>query len=222
MSVIFESITTGGITGSSFLICLAVACVCGLICAGTAAFRSRISKSFFICLTVLPMIVSTVILMVNGNVGTGIAVAGAFSLVRFRSVPGKARDIAGIFLAMTAGLACAAGYIGIALILTVVVCAVIVVLTLSPVCTTGTMELHITIPETLNISGAFDDLFETYTRSHRLIRTKTTNMGSLYKLLYHIEIKDPSQVQAFIDQLRCRNGNLEISVNEILEGSEAL
>lgn len=220
MSVIFEPISTG--TGAGFLISLAVACVCGLLCAGTSALRSRISKSFFICLSVLPMIVSAVILMVNGNVGTGIAVAGAFSLVRFRSVPGKARDIAAIFLAMTAGLACGAGYVAVAVILCAAVCGVMILLTLSPVGDSRAMELHITIPESLNICGAFEDLFESYTKTHRLVRTKTSGMGSLYKLLYHIEMKDPTQIQSFIDQLRCRNGNLEIAINEIPEGSEVL
>lgn len=222
MSTIFNSIIGASVTGGTYLTCLLVAGVCGLLTACTMQFRSHASKGFLISLIVLPMIVHTVITMVNGNVGTGVAVMGAFSLVRFRSVPGKARDIAAIFLTMTVGLACAAGYIGIAVIITALVCAVILVLTLIPMGSDNTMELHITIPESLRFAHAFDDLFDEYTRSHRLVKTRTTNMGSLYKLLYHIEMKDRNQMQELIDKLRCRNGNLEIAIAEMEEGSDVL
>ena len=222
MPAIFESIMGGTVTAEAYFICLAAACACGVLAALAAAFRSQNSKSFLICLVLLPMIVETVIVMVNGNIGTGVAVMGAFSLVRFRSVPGKAKDIASIFLAMTAGLACAAGYVGIALVFTVIVSAVMVILAWIPMGSRQPLELHITVPETLNFSGAFDDLFAEYTKSCRMIKVKTTNMGSLYKLQYQITMKDTGKMQAFIDKLRCRNGNLEIAIVEATEGSEQL
>ena len=132
MPAIFDSILTDSFSVTTYLLCLLAACVCGVIAALAAAYRTRVTKSFVSSLVLLPMIVTTVIVMVNGNVGTGVAVMGAFSLVRFRSVAGKARDIAAIFLVMTAGLACAAGYVAIALLFTVAVCAVMLLLAGSP------------------------------------------------------------------------------------------
>lgn len=222
MPEFFNSIISGPMTASVYFICLAAACGCGILTAMAAAFRSRNTKSFLICLVLLPMIVETVIIMVNGNIGTGVAVMGAFSLVRFRSVPGKAKDIASIFLAMTAGLACAAGYVFIALVFTAIVSALMVLLTWLPVGGGQTLELHMTIPETLSFSGAFDDLFAKYTTDCRLIKVKTTNMGSLYKLQYQMRLKDAGKMQEFMDQLRCRNGNLEVAILEAAEGCEQL
>ena len=222
MSAIFDSILSGGFSISMFLACLAAAGLCGLGASLMTAKTGEASKGFLISLVVLPMVVCTVILMVNGSVGTGIAVAGAFSLVRFRSVAGKAKDISAIFLVMTAGLASAAGYVVIALLFTVLVSAVILVLSHLSFGQKDAFELHITVPETLQFAGAFDDLFAKYTNSHRLTKTRTTNMGSLYKLSYDIELKDPTASQAFMDELRCRNGNLEILICEKMEGSDSL
>ena len=159
MSAIFDSILSGGFSVSLFLICLAVAGACGLIAALIMSRFGDTSKGFLISLVVLPMVVCTVILMVNGSVGTGIAVAGAFSLVRFRSAAGKARDISAIFLVMTAGLACAAGYVVIALFFTLLVSLVMVLLSTLSFGQRPMYELHITVPETLQIAGAFDDLW---------------------------------------------------------------
>jgi hypothetical protein len=159
--------------------------------------------------------------MVNGNVGTGVAVMGAFSLVRFRSAPGRAKDISAIFLAMTAGLACGAGYPVLAIIFTAVVSAVMVIISFIPM-GRRTMNLSITIPESLNFAGAFDVIFEKYTRSCNLVRTKTTNMGSLYRLTYRVELRDKALIKDFIDELRARNGNLEISLCEAEEAAEEL
>ena len=222
MSQLFSSSSGGELTAAGYLIGLAVAGLCGLITAMAASVKSHSSKSILISLVLLPMIIDTVIVMVNGNIGTGVAVMGAFSLVRFRSVAGKARDIASIFLAMTAGLACAAGYVVVALLFTVIVYAVMVVLAVIPMGSERQVELHITVPESLRFAHEFDDLFEKYTKSCRLVKTKTTNMGSLYKLQYSMEMKDASQQQEFIDELRCRNGNLEIAISEIVEGSDTL
>ncbi len=219
---LFESVLGSEITLSAYLLCIGAALLCGLIAAAAASVKAHPTKSFLISLVLLPMIVSTVITMVNGNIGTGIAVMGAFSLVRFRSVPGKAKDIVLIFLAMTAGLTCAGGYVAIALLFTVIVCAVTLGLSFLPLGEEKAMNLEITVPESLHFSDAFKDLFTQYTKKHRLVRTKTTNMGSLYKLYYKVELKNRNEMQEFIDKLRCRNGNLEISLAEAVEGVEDL
>ena len=222
MSSIFSSILTGSFSVGQYLLCLLFAGLCGVIAALALGRESSATRSFLISLVVLPIIVTTVILMVNGNVGTGIAVAGAFSLVRFRSAAGKARDISAIFLVMTAGLACAAGYVAIALLFTLIASGVMLLLSLVPMSCDRFLALHITVPESLHFADAFDDLFERYTKSRKLVKAKTSNMGSLYKLEYKIEMKDPTAVQEFLDALRCRNGNLEIAVLNNNEEGEAL
>ena len=223
MLALFDTILTGGgIVLSTYLVCLLAAGVCGVMTAAAAAFRKQTSKSFLSSLILLPMIVCTVIAMVNGSIGTGIAVMGAFSLIRFRSVPGKARDIVVIFLAMTSGLACAGGYVGIALLFTAIVALSLAILACIPMGNECLMDLHITIPESLRYSDEFDDLFSKYLKSHRLLQAKTTNMGSLYKLHYRVQLKNPQQGQSLIDELRCRNGNLEISLSEIDDGADEL
>lgn len=221
MLALFEPIQFTN-TLTSYLVSAGFAFLCGAIAALSATFRTRVSKSFLISLVILPVIVQTVITMVNGNVGTGIAVAGAFSLVRFRSVPGRAREIAAIFLAMTAGLACAAGYVAIALLFTLITGAVILLLSLTPVRSEREWDMRITIPESLNYTNVFDDIFQTYTKSARLVGVRTTNMGSLYRLDYRIEMKDPNATKEMIDELRCRNGNLEIRIATASERSEEL
>lgn len=222
MSLIFDSIFSTEVTITTFLLSSASALICGLITAFGASFRSQVSKSFTISLLLLPLIVNTVIIMVNGNVGTGVAVMGAFSLVRFRSVPGKAKDIVSIFLAMTAGLSCATGYVSIALIFTFIATLVMVIAVNLPFKDDRTVDLRITVPESLSFSEAFNDILEEYTKNYKLIKVKTTNMGSLYKLLYRAELKDKAKTKDMIDKLRCRNGNLEISVTDRIEGSEEL
>jgi len=151
-------------------------------------------------------------MLVNGNLGTGIAAAGAFSLVRFRSVPGSAKEILSIFMAMAVGLATGVGYIGVSIIFT----AILVIMSLVYTSlnfgdnTKNSRELRITVPESLNFTNAFDDVFKEFTVSHQLKRVKTTNMGSLFQLTYSIKLKNSEKEMEFIDKLRCRNGNLEI------------
>ncbi len=222
MSSIFSSILTGSFSVSQYMLCMLAAGLCGVIAAAALGRESNSTRSFLISLVVLPIIVATVILMVNGSVGTGIAVAGAFSLVRFRSAPGKARDISAIFLVMTAGLACAAGYVAIALLFTIIASGVMLLLSRIPMSCDRFVALHITVPESVHFADAFDDLFVQYTRSRKLVKAKTSNMGSLYKLDYKIEMKDPAAVQEFLDALRCRNGNLEIAILNDTEGGEEL
>ncbi len=222
MPDLFASIIDGNVTVTTYLICAAVSLVCGLAAAFSATYKNSISKGFFISLVLLPVIVQTVITMVNGNIGTGVAVMGAFSLIRFRSAPGKAKDIVNIFLAMTAGLICAAGYVAIALMFTAIVCVILIILNSIPFGSDKELDLTITVPESLNYCEAFDDLFSKYTSKHRLNLVKTTNMGSLYRLTYRIQMKNRNEIKEFIDDLRCRNGNLEIRLSDIVNSQEEL
>ena len=161
-------------------------------------------------LTVLPFLVQLVILLVNGNLGAGVAVAGAFSLVRFRSAPGSARDIMAIFLTMTVGLCCGMGYWAPAVLAALVTCGLLL-LQKKPQTDPCERELRVTIPENLDYNDLFSDLFAGYTASCKLLRVKTVNMGSLYSLHYLVRLKDPAGEKELLDAMRCRNGNLEIS-----------
>ena len=218
----FTTLTNTGITPDVYLTCMAAAIVCGILAAAASLVRNRPTKSFIFALLFLPPIVQTVITMVNGNLGTGVAVMGAFSLVRFRSVPGKAREIVCIFLSMTAGLACAAGYTVLAILFTAIISVGIVLISLIPTRSERELELHITVPESLAFHDAFDDLFKSYFRRVHLVSVKTTNMGSLFKLVYRVDMKDRSRSKELIDSLRCRNGNLEISLIEAQSPADEL
>lgn len=215
---LFDSEYASVISITDFLICLGAALLLGVVLAGAYSFRSRYTKSFVTTLALLPAIVCVVIMMVNGNIGTGVAVAGAFSLVRFRSAPGSAREITSIFLAMGTGLICGMGYIGYAALFTLILCIIFVLYNLmefSPLGKTSAYRsLRITIPEDLDYTGAFDDIFSEYTKRCELTRVKTTNMGSMFRLNYSIILKDASKEKEFIDKLRTRNGNLEIMISK--------
>lgn len=219
---VLSSQTTTSFTEGSFFLCLGTSIVLGLIIALVYAFRNSSSKSFIMTLALLPAIVQVVIMLVNGSIGAGIAVMGAFNLVRFRSVPGSAKEICSIFLAMAVGLATGMGYLFLAGILTAVICAVQFVFSFIKIGDSAKKELRITIPESLDYSGVFDELFEQYTKSAELVEVKTVNMGSLYKLRYIIVLKAPNTEKQFIDELRCRNGNLEISCCKAEFNQEAL
>lgn len=207
-----NSILSSGLTVSSFFICTAVSLVLGIATALLSGFRARTTKSFAITLAVLPAVVQVVLMLVNGNLGAGVAVAGAFSLVRFRSAPGNAREIAAIFLTMALGLATGMGYVVLALVFFAVVAAVFVLLTLCHFGgnTAGERTLKITIPENIDYEGVFDDLLARYTKEYTLDKVKTTNMGSLFELHYRVVFRDAGVPKAFLDELRCRNGNLPI------------
>ena len=214
---IFNSVlsnqSTASFTEGSFFLCLGASITFGLIIAFVYSFRNSTSKSFVMTLALLPAIVQVVIMLVNGSIGAGIAVMGAFNLVRFRSVPGSAKEICSIFLAMAVGLATGMGYLLLAGILVVVICTIQLIFSFIKIGdkTSVKKELRITIPESLDYTGVFDELFEQYTKSNELVEVKTANMGSLYKLRYIVILKEQSQEKQFIDDLRCRNGNLEIS-----------
>lgn len=215
---LFDTDMATVISVADFLLCVGCALVLGLILAFAYMFRSRYTKSFVMTLALLPAVVCVVIMMVNGNVGAGVAVAGAFSLVRFRSVPGTAKEITMLFLAMGAGLIAGMGYLGFALLFTVIMCVISVVynqLDFGAKRNAATYKtLNITIPEDLDYTGVFEEIFAEYTTSCELIRVKTTNMGSLFRLTYNISLRDMTKEKEMIDKLRCRNGNLEISVSK--------
>ena len=215
---LFDTDFVAVISVTDFLLCLGCSLVLGLVMAFAYMYRTRYTKSFVITLALLPAVVCVVIMLVNGNVGTGVAVAGAFSLVRFRSVPGTAKEICTLFLAMGAGLIAGMGYLGFAVLFTIVMCAVFVLyncLDFGTKKNAATFKTFtITIPEDLDYSGVFDDIFTEFTRSHDLVRVKTTNMGSMFKLTYNVELTDATREKEMIDKLRCRNGNLEIAVSK--------
>lgn len=202
---------------TNFLLCMGVALVLGLLLAITYTYKNRFTKSFFLTLAILPAVVSVVIMMVNGNIGTGVAVAGAFSLVRFRSAPGTAKEISFIFIAMGTGLIAGMGYLTYAVLFTIILCGVLFLYTASGFGDTrgpnAEKILRITIPEDLDYTGVFDDLMDEYTKRREIADVKTTNMGSLFRLTYYIRLKETDKEKEFIDKLRCRNGNLEISIS---------
>ena len=219
MDTIFSGIynPATGITLGTFLISLAVALVLGAMMAAIYCFRIQHSRSFVVTLALLPATVSVVIMLVNGNLGAGVAVAGTFSLVRFRSTPGTAREITAIFLAMAVGLACGMGYLGFAALFAVVMCVVSILYTLTNFGGQPKSQLRrvlrITVPENLDYPTVFDDLFEKYTSGVQLVEVKTTNLGSLNRLTYELTLQKAGTEKTFIDELRCRNGNLEISMS---------
>lgn len=215
---LFDTDMTTVIGVGDFLLCMAFSLIIGLILAFGYMYRSRYTKSFILTLALLPAVVCVVIMMVNGNVGAGVAVAGAFSLVRFRSVPGSAKEITMLFLAMTAGLMTGMGYLGFALLFTILMCLLSVVYGQLDFGTgknaASYKTLNITIPEDLDYTGVFDSILKYYTSSYELVRVKTTNMGSLFRLTYNLTLRDISLEKEMIDKLRCRNGNLEITVSK--------
>ena len=213
---IFDNSTTTVIPVSRFLLCVGVSLVIGVILAAAYAYKTRYNPGFVRTLAILPAVVCVVIMMVNGNVGTGVAVAGAFSLVRFRSVPGSAKEIGAIFLAMCSGLVAGMGYLAYALLSTAILGSIMLLYNRLDF---GTRKhgaryktLHITIPEDLDYSGVFDKILKKYTTDYEILQIKTTNMGSLFKLTYNLTLKDPATEKELIDALRCRNGNLEITM----------
>lgn len=214
-----ESILSSGLTIETFIICLLLSLALGFATSLVFSYKQRQSSSLLLTITILPAAICMVIMLVNGSIGTGIAIAGAFTLVRFRSVPGNAREIAAIFIVMTLGLACGTGYIYLALIFFLIIAAV--VLLLSNAWFTKSKEneriLKVTIPENLDYEGIFDDVMKRYTKAFSLTRVKTTNMGTMYELEYRVEMKTVDNLKAFMDELRCRNGNLNISILQLSE-----
>lgn len=219
-----DSVLTTDVTGAaslsvgSFLICIATALVLGLVLTLVYKTYARPTKSFAVTLATVPAIVSVIILMVSGSLGAGVAVAGTFSLVRFRSAAGTAKEIGAIFTAMAIGLACGMGYPLFAALFTVILCAVYLIYAKTRFGESKDGErrktLRVTVPEDLEYNNMFDDLMEKYTTEWKLTRIKTTNLGSMNRLTYDVTLREAGTEKAFIDELRCRNGNLEIAMSE--------
>lgn len=223
---LFDSSLVSVIGVDRFLLCVAVSLILGILIALAYIYKTRYTKSFVITIAMLPAVVCVVIMMVNGNVGTGVAVAGAFSLVRFRSAPGTAREIGMLFLAMSAGLIAGMGYLGYAVLFTVIMAFAFVLFNTiffeKSKQTQRYKTLRIVIPENLDYTGVFEDVFSEYLSSVDLVSVKTTNMGSMFKLTYDIVLKDVLREKEMIDKLRCRNGNLEINISNMSTIQETL
>ena len=214
---LFNTDISGVITFGSFLLCMGTSLLIGLILAYSCRYQGRYTKSFLVTLMLLPSVVCIIIMMVNGSVGAGVAVAGAFSLVRFRSAPGTGREITMLFLAMGAGLIAGMGYLSFALLFALIMSVMNVIYNRLDF---GEKEkeqryrtLSIIIPESLEYSGVFDEVLRHYTSNYTLTRVKTTNMGSLFRLSYDLTMREGVSEKEMIDQLRCRNGNLEIMLS---------
>lgn len=211
--------TTGTVTITQAIICTIASIILGLIIAfvHTKTSPSTQNKNFVIALAILPLLIQVVIMLVNGNLGTSVAILGAFSLVRFRSIPGNSKEITSIFLAMTIGLAVGTGYIIFAGIITIITCGLFVILPKLKIFSNTDDEklLKILIPENLNYTTVFDDIFAKYTNKISLEKVKTTNMGSLYELTYRVSLKDDKNTKTLIDKLRVKNGNLKIALEQI-------
>lgn len=218
-SGIFDTALSSVISVKDFCLCIGISLLLGVILALAYTFKSRFTKGFIFTLAVLPAIVCVVIMMVNGNVGTGVAVAGAFSLVRFRSAPGSAKEIAAIFLAMAAGLMCGMGYLAFAGLFVLIMCLVLVLYTVlnfgSGKLVSLNRTLRITIPEDLDYTNVFDDIFKEYATSWELERVKSVNLGSMFKITYSVTLRNGDKEKEFIDKLRTRNGNLEVMLSRM-------
>ena len=219
-----NSIVTDTFSLKIFLICMVASLVLGVVIALVHHVHNQCSEGFIMTLILLPATVQMIIMIVNGNLGTGVAVMGAFSLIRFRSMPGSAKEISSIFIAMAVGLATGMGYITAAVIFVAIISGVHLIYHAMGIGKSKQKEiaLKITIPEGLDYTGIFDDVFKQYTTMNQLVRVKTANMGSVYKLDYRIMLKQSSEEKALLDELRCRNGNLEISCGKVAFGSEEL
>lgn len=214
------------ISMTDFLMPIAASLVLGLVISLVHMYKNRSTGSFLGAIALLPAIVCVVIMAVNGNIGAGVAVAGAFSLVRFRSAPGTAREITAIFTAMTTGLMAGMGYIAYAGIFVLVICAATLVCRAVEIGSDRAADLRknlrITIPEDLDYTGVFDDILDEYTKEHKLISSKTTNMGSMFKLTYEVTLDKNKSEKEFMDKLRCRNGNLEIAISAVRANEDQL
>lgn len=227
INTIFGSVmdsSLGAVDSGSYLLCTLVSLGLGLLVAVFYSFRQKPSKSLLFTVALLPAMVQLVIMLVNGNIGAGIAVMGAFSLVRFRSIPGNARDIAAIFLSMAIGLVTGMGFLGIAAIFALVMGVAMIAYGFIPLLKEDeeALELKVTIPEDLDYEHAFNDLFEANTKEYELVMVKTIDMGSLYQLRYKLRMKQGIAAKAFLDELRCRNGNLEIVFGKKLFSRETI
>jgi len=224
MTNILGSIFTGSLTLGQFLLAICSSMILGMIVALAFMFRNTYTKSFISALVLIPAIETVVIMLVNDNLGMGLSVAGSFALIRFRSVKGNAKELVAVFLAMTIGIICGTGYVTIAAIFTILLCLVMFVLTLTGFGRQSENEryLKITIPESLNYDEVLEPVLDKYTSHHELEMIKTLTLGSLFRLEYKVTMKDPKQSKKMIDEIRTRNGNLEIMCGKAATDREEL
>ena len=218
----FNSIIGESITVTTFGICIISALILGIIVSLVHRVTTRTNKNFVITLATLPSLVAMVILLVNGNLGTSVAVLGAFSLIRFRSIPGNSKEILSVFFSMAIGLAIGCGYIGFAVLFTIFISLILYILSTSNFASDDTLEkqLKIIIPEDMDYTNCFNDIFDNNLNSYTLEKAKTTNMGSLFELTYRIKLKKDTNEKKFIDNIRVINGNLKIMISNSFEKEE--
>ena len=214
--------TASSVLLSSILLCSIVSIILGVVIALTHKQTSKYNKNFLVTLSILPLLVQTIIIMVNGNLGTSVAIMGAFSLVRFRSLPGTSKEILSVFFAMTVGLATGMGHLVFAIIITIIGSLAIFILSKVALFNNNKKEkiLKIMIPENLDYTNVFDDIFETYTEKVELEQVKTTNMGSMFDLSYRIILNENVNEKEFLDDLRVKNGNLKVMISHPIEESD--
>lgn len=211
----YSILNTENVTLTQALLCVGTAIVLGVVVSLTYSFKTSCSKNFALTLSIMPSIVGLLIMMVNGNLGTGIAVLGVFSLVRYRSQPGNSKEILAVMMSMAIGLATGTGYITFAVFACIIICAVWLLLFSFAFKKNNHKELRITIPENLDYEGIFDEDFKKYTTGYELSRVKTTQMGTLYELKYHIVLKKDVSTKELIDSIRYKNGNLPVICSRI-------
>ena len=218
---IFDSTTTG-LSITTGLICAGVALLLGVIIAITHMKTSQTTKGFLTTLATLPLLVMAVMIMINGNLGTSIAILGAFSLIRFRSIQGRAKDLLSVFFAMMVGLACGMGHVLFAVVITIISVIAIVFFTYTHFLEPNKKQrvLKIMVPEDLDYEEVFDEIFAKYTSRVDLVQMKTMNMGSLYKLTYDITMKNGVKEKEFLDEIRIKNCNLKVLLSHPCQEEE--
>ena len=214
-NTIFDT-TTSGLDITTALIASGVALLLGIALAISHAKTTQTTKGMMVTLAVLPVLVMAVMIMINGNLGTSIAILGAFSLIRFRSLEGRAKDLLAIFAAMMIGLACGMGHVLFGTVITAIYIVAVIILSFTPILEPDRHErvLKIVIPEDLDYDDVFTEIFKKYTSKHRLVRMKTMNMGSLYKLTYDVRLRHGVKEKEFIDEIRVKNCNLKVLLSE--------
>ncbi len=221
LNSIFSS-STSSIEISSILVCSITSIILGVLIALTHKRTSNYNKNFLVTISILPLLVETIIIMVNGNLGTSVAIMGAFSLVRFRSLPGTSKEILSVFFAMTIGLATGMGHLLFALIITIIGCLGLLIFSKITLFDQNKKDklLKITIPENLDYTEVFNDIFTKYTTKAELEQVKTINMGSMFDLTYRVSLNENINEKKFIDELRIKNGNLKVILTHPLEESD--
>ena len=219
---IFQESVSSNISLASILICSIVSLILGVAISYTHKKTSRYSKNFLITLSILPVLVQSVMIMVNGNLGTSVAILGAFGLVRFRSMPGTSKEILSVFFAMAIGLATGMGHIVFSIIITILVILAMIIFSKTSIFNQDESEriLKITVPDNMDYNHMFDDIFKKYLKHFKVGNIKTVNMGSLFEITYEIKFNEQLNDKDFIDELRVKNGNLKISLSQKLDESE--